>query len=204
MNRKFWLGATLMAGLAMTAAAQESRQDVSISATGIFTPHTYGQGNQVYTDPALGALASYRFQVTPRSALEVNYAFSQYQTYLYNSSNTVQAYQVHTRQQEVSAAYVYSRNYRRYNPFVEVGVGAVLLSGIRDFATQVIDAGRTTDIGGLFGGGVAYELSPSFDIRAEYRGLFVKTPDFGINKGAYSTGRYEVISTPAIGIAYHF
>ena len=29
-------------------------------------------------------------------------------------------------------------------------------------------------IGGLFGAGVAYELSPSFDIRAEYRGFWDK------------------------------
>ena len=37
----------------------------------------------------------------------------------------------------------------------------------------------TKGIAGLFGGGLAYELSPSFDIRAEYRGFLAKTPAFG-------------------------
>ena len=58
--------------------------------------------------------------------------------------------------------------------------------------------------GALFGGGVAYELSPSWDIRAEYRGFLVKTPNFSLPNGIFNTNRYEVISTPAIGVAYHF
>jgi len=49
---------------------------------------------------------------------------------------------------------------------------------------------------------LAYELSPSFDIRAEYRGYITKTPSFG--EGNFSTNRYEVISMPTIGVAYHF
>ncbi len=31
----------------------------------------------------------------------------------------------------------------------------------------------------LYGAGIAYEISPSFDIRAEYRGLVTKVPTFG-------------------------
>jgi opacity protein-like surface antigen len=55
---------------------------------------------------------------------------------------------------------------------------------------------------GLFGGGLAYELSPSFDIRAEYRGFVVKTPAFGETN--IVTDRYEILSMPTIGVAYHF
>jgi outer membrane immunogenic protein len=49
---------------------------------------------------------------------------------------------------------------------------------------------------------VAYELSPSFDIRAEYRGFLGKTPNFGITD--FSVNRYRVNSQAAIGVAYHF
>jgi hypothetical protein len=49
---------------------------------------------------------------------------------------------------------------------------------------------------------LAYELSPSFDIRVEYRGYLTKTPSFG--EADYVTNRYEIISAPAIGVAYHF
>ena len=73
---------------------------------------------------------------------------------------------------------------------------------IRDFGTTTFDAKQTTSIGGLFGVGVAYELSPSFDIRAEYRGFVVKAPSYGLD--SFKTNRYEILSTPSIGIAYHF
>jgi hypothetical protein len=49
---------------------------------------------------------------------------------------------------------------------------------------------------------LAYEISPSFDIRAEYRGFVTKAPDFGV--ASFKTNRYYLISIPAIGIAYHF
>jgi len=45
-------------------------------------------------------------------------------------------------------------------------------------------------------------LSPSFDIRVEYRGFVVKTPNFGF--GNITANRYEVLSMPTLGVAYHF
>jgi len=110
---------------------------------------------------------------------------------------------VHTRQQEISAAYVYNfRNYRNFNPFLEGGVAGMLFSPIRDFGTTNFDTKQNTNLGALFGGGVAYELSPSWDIRAEYRGIVVKTPDFGLTN--FKTNRWMLMSVPALGGAYNF
>lgn len=200
MKKTMWLCA-LLAGTATAALAQESRQDVSLSATGIFAPQVNGNGAQLNTDKALGALASYRYMLTPRSALEVNYGFSQYNSRLLNSRAS---FNIHTRQQEVSLGYVYSRNYRRLNPFLEGGIAGVVFSPLRDFDTQTLDAKRSTSLGGMFGGGIAYELSPSFDLRLQYHGLVVKAPSFGVQDANFNTGRYELISTPGVGIAYHF
>jgi opacity protein-like surface antigen len=73
---------------------------------------------------------------------------------------------------------------------------------VLDNGTNLLDTKSTKGIAGLFGGGVAYELSPSFDIRVEYRGYLTKTPSFG--ESNFQTNRYEVISAPAVGVAYHF
>ena len=200
MKKTMWLCA-LLAGTATAALAQESRQDVSLSATGIFAPQVNGNGAQLNTDKAIGALASYRYMLTPRSALEANYSFAQYTDHLQNSRAL---FDVHARQQEVSLGYVYSRNYRRLNPFLEGGVAGVVFSPIKDFDTQTLDTKRSTSLGGMFGGGVAYELSPSFDLRLQYHGLVVKAPSFGIQDANFNTSRYELISMPAVGIAYHF
>ena len=97
---------------------------------------------------------------------------------------------------------MYSRSFRNYNPFVEAGVGGMIFTPILDNGTKELDTKQNTNIGALFGGGVAYELSPSWDIRAEYRGFLVKSPNYGIND--FKANRYVIFSIPAIGVAYHF
>ena len=202
MKKIVLLGA-LLTSAAAAGHAQESRQDFSISGFGVLAPQV--NGNEVVpmtTTITTGVLGSYRYLITPRIGLEVNYGFAQ-NSIKYNVPNqSLPLGEVHTRQQELSGAFVYSRNYKNFNPFVEAGPGAMLFTPILDRGTHQSPTTSSTNVGGLFGGGVAYEISPSFDVRVEYRGFVTKTPSFGIT--AFQTNRYYVISTPAIGIAYHF
>ena len=194
------LGALMLSSAA--GYAQESRQDVSISATVPFAPEVTGNSVQKNSSMTLGLLASYRYMLTPKSALEVNYGYAQNTEYYQVYGKAYGG--IHVLRSEVSAAYVFNLNFKNFNPFVEAGPGAIIFSPLKDNGTTNLDAKQTTAIGGLFGGGVAYELSPSFDIRAEYRGFVVKTPTFGVPGNIFNTNRYEIISTPAIGVAYHF
>ena len=73
---------------------------------------------------------------------------------------------------------------------------------MNDYGTSLLDTKQNTNIGGLSGLGLAYEISPSFDIRAEYRGFLAKAPNF--NYANVRTNRYEWYSVPTIGVAYHF
>jgi len=199
MKKTILLGALML--LASAGYAQESRQDASVSAIGVFTPEVNGNAVKMSTTVTVGFLGSYRYMLTPRSALELNYSFAQYTTRY--STSFLPNVRIHTRQQEVTGAYVYNfRNYRNFNPFLEAGVGGLIFTPIRDFGTTNLDTKQNTNIGALFGGGVAYELSPSWDVRVEYRGFVVKAPDFGLSN--FKTNRWEVISLPAIGMAYHF
>jgi opacity protein-like surface antigen len=187
--------------LLMTAAgfAQESRQDVSLSLMGVTQPQVFGNAVQQTPTSTLGGLASYRYMLTPSSALEVNYSFAQYSEKYYTTAITGRFY---TRQQEISAAYVRYFNFKNFNPFLEAGIGGIIFTPINDFRTTFLDAKQTTDIGAIYGGGIAYEISPSFDVRVEYRGLVVKSPYF--NVGTFKTNTYTNISVPVLGIAYHF
>jgi len=197
--RKVALLLVLLPLLAVAGYAQESRQDASLSVTGIFPPYVYGNTVQQHPSYGLGGLASYRYMLTPRSAIEGNYQYAQYANkFVASFGNT----NVHTRLQEISAAYVFNFNFRKFNPFLEGGVGGYLFGPITGNGTN-FDAKRTTNIGALYGAGIAYEISPSFDIRAEYRGIVVKAP--GFNLSTYKTNRwYPTLSDPAIGVAYHF
>ena len=197
MKKMILFGALMLSAVA--GHAQESRQDVSISGFDLLGPQV--NGNAVVLNPTTtaGVLASYRFLLTPRSALEANYSFAQYTNYYRCCGNYTQN-PIHTRQQEATVAYVFGLSFKRYNPFLEAGVGGFIFTPILS-GTYTLDSKESTNIGGLFGGGMAYELSPSFDVRVEYRGFLAKTPSFVSN---FQTNRYEVISMPALGVAYHF
>lgn len=197
---------TMVLGVLMASAAagvaQESRMDASMSVTTVIMPQVNSNGIQVNATKPIGFLGSYRYMLTPRSALEANYTYSR-NDFKYNT-NFQPNIRIHTRAQELSLAYVYSLNFRNFSPFGEVGVGAILFSPLADFGTNQFSAKRNTNLGGLFGLGVAYELSPSFDIRAEYRGFVTKTPDFGLPGDIIKTNRYTAFMSPALGVAYHF
>jgi len=201
MKKTMLLGALMLSAAA--GFAQESRQDVSFSGTGFFAPQVNAPGGvQENSTGSLGLVTSYRYMLTPHSALELNYSFTQNQQKYKVSFNGPNGQRIHSREQEVTGAYVYSLNFKRFSPFAEVGVGTLFFSPIHDYGTNALDTKSNKRIGGLFGAGLAYELSPSFDLRLEYRGFLAKTPDYGI--GDFKTNVYEVFSTPAFGVAYHF
>lgn len=185
--------------LAGAGFAQESRQDVSLSATGLFQPQVYGNAVTQNATGALGFLGSYRYMLTPRSAMEVNYSFTQnVQKYVASPFS----YRIHSRMQEVSAAYVMNFNYKNFNPFLELGAAGLLFTPINDFRTSTLDAKSSKTLGGLYGAGIAYEISPSFDIRLQYRGIVIKSPNFGIT--TIRTNTIDNLSMPSLGVAYHF
>jgi outer membrane immunogenic protein len=200
--KKIAFFAFLLTVCASVGRAQESRQDISLSGTGIYEPFRASSTDvQVATNVGEGAMVSYRFMLTPSSALEANYGITYHNTMHYLISNT-NTYLINTRTQEISFAYVRSFNFRKWNPFVEAGPGVLIFLPIRDETTQTLDAKQQTGVGGLYGAGIAYEISPSFDIRAEYRGFVTKVPTFGISQ--FDTKRWYNISFPAVGVAYHF
>ncbi|MGA3333781.1 MAG: outer membrane beta-barrel protein [Terracidiphilus sp.] len=183
--------------------AQESRQDISLSGIGLIEPFTASSTTvQVHSTTAYGAMLSYRFMLTPASAIEANYGITYQNSLGYHV--TPNQYKVLTRTQEISAAYVRSFVFKNFNPFVEGGAGGFIFLPIRNSGTTNLDVKQQTQVGAIFGAGIAYEVSPSFDIRAEYRGWVTKVPTFGDTQ--FTTNRWyrPWISVPTIGVAYHF
>ncbi len=191
----------LLVACAAAGRAQESRQDISLSGTGIIEPFIASSTDvQVDSSAGYGALASYRFMLTPTSALEANYGIT-YQNKIHYFENPYN-YHILLRTQEISGAYVRSFVFKNWNPFVEAGPAGIIYLPIRNSGTSILDASQQTQVGALYGAGFAYEISPSFDIRAEYRGLVTKVPTFGFSQLA--TNKWWNIFQPAVGVAYHF
>ena len=102
----------------------------------------------------------------------------------------------------VSGSFVRSFNFRHFNPFVDAGPAVFIFLPVRDAETTSLDVKQQLEVGGIYGVGFAYEISPSFDIRAEFRGIVTKVPTFGMAQ--FTTNKWYNIYTPVIGVAYHF
>jgi hypothetical protein len=119
--------------------------------------------------------------------------------YVVSNTNFVQ---VNNRTTEATGAYVRSFVYKNFNPFAEAGGGAFIFLPVRDAETTSIDVKQQTILGAIYGVGIAYEISPSYDIRFEYRGMIMKVPTF--NDTLLVTNKWYNIYTPTLGVAYHF
>ena len=199
MKKLFFL-LCLLPLLASYSFAQESRQDVSISAVGTFQPTVTGNGYTQTSTLGKGGLVGYRFMLTPSSAIEGNYQYSRFD-FKYVGSGPLKG-RIHTSLQEESVAYVHSFVYKKFNPFAEVGAGLLTFRPIDDTGTTLNFGSNTRAYAALFGGGIAYQLSPSWDLRVQYRALLFKSVTFGIPQ--FGTNRYYIAQQPAIGFAYHF
>jgi opacity protein-like surface antigen len=204
--KKLLLLFCLLPMLAVVGFAQESRQDASISAIGTYQPTITGNAVTQTSTLGKGALLSYRFMLTPSSAIEGNYQYSQFDMkYVLGGQSNSASYsnaRFHTSLQEGSVAYVHSFVYKKFNPFAEAGAAMLLFDPINDTGTTTNVGTRTKATALLVGGGIAYELSPSWDLRVQYRAEVFKSIDFGL--GQFKTNRWYVMQQPAIGFAYHF
>ena len=64
--KKSFLLLLLLPLVTITAFGQESRQDISVSGSGLFPPAIVGRGAHLHNNPGKGVLISYRYLLTPR------------------------------------------------------------------------------------------------------------------------------------------
>jgi len=101
---------------------------------------------------------------------------------------------------ELTLAYAFDgpRN-KRFRTFGQIGGGGLFFEPINaSFAKQ------QTRPAMVFGAGMEYDVSRHLSVRAEYRGLFYKMPDFAIDNGFPKQRLFSVTNTPAISLVYRF
>jgi len=192
--------ATLLV-LACTAQAQDSRSQVSLSATANISKQS--EGNEIIQDPTQsgGVVLSYRFTFRRRMAAEINYGFTR------NAQNFTIAgpefAPIQTDIHEVTAAYVFApQGSGRLKPFLRLGGGGLIFSPTSTFNNTSFGVSSQTRPAGLFGGGVDYKLRGGLALRLQYRGLIYKAPDFGV--ADFTTGSWGIMSEPSAGLVFNF
>ncbi len=189
----------LLAVCVAAGRAQESRQDISLSGTALIEPFMASSTDrQVHSTTAYGGLASYRFMLTPTSALEANYGITYQNTITYYGPQFPNGiYHSDPHPGDLGRLRALLR-LQELQSLCRGRPGGNHLPAHPQLRHQTLDAKQQTEVGGMYGAGFAYEISPSFDIRVEYRGLVTKVPTFGVGNSNYNftTNRWYNISVP--------
>lgn len=164
--------------------------------------------------PSAGALVTFHGAMKPYLGYNVNFSYTRFtQTDTEGSGyvpgqgtnppsggSSFTAGALDTHMYELTLAYAfYGPRTKRFRTFGQIGGGGLFFEPIKtSFANQ------QTRPAMVFGTGMEYDVSRHLSVRAEYRGLFYKMPDFAIDNGFPKQRLFTVTNTPAISLVYHF
>jgi len=190
---KVLLGVSLAA---LPAMAQETgRSEVSVQAFGSWVKSTTQNGVQQDATNSGGILANYRFFFSNSHGVEVNYGYS------LNTQNyglSLGDLGVKANQHELTAAYVYRHPMKRFTPFAEAGVGALIFD-----PTDLPGASSQTRAAFVYGAGADFNITQRLFMRAQYRGLVYNSPTFDLLQ-ALTYDRVTHRAEPSIGFGFRF
>jgi outer membrane immunogenic protein len=183
----------------LSAAAQETRSEISVQGTGFFTKDTEGNGVRNHVTDTGGFLIGYRYNVNRWLAGEANYGYDRNtQIYFGNGSGRVQS-NVH---QATGEAVVKLPSFLRLQPYALAGGGALMFDPTGNAGGSL--GGATWQAKGAFvyGAGADYAFTRHISLRAEYRGYVYKAPDF--NLASLNTDAWTHTAQPSAGIVFRF
>lgn len=186
----------------------------SAQLTATRTSSQYGSQFLSGTTPTIGLLVGLHQQFRPLAGYHVNFGYTRLtQNYERNDGNvnpttgvtsgTFTRGSIPADMYEVSGTYVVKRPQlgRQYQPFAEAGGGVVIFAPTNP-PYKGFSSYRASFV---FGAGVEYRMGYHLGLRAEYRGLLYKYPDFGSVLTAVPTSKFfTVTSEPAISLIYRF
>ena len=189
-----------VAGSASTALAQvEQPSQVSIQGTALVTKDSKDQIPSNEVTRSGGFLVGYSYQFSRWLGAEANYGYSR------NTNNFVTfggPSSLEANFHEVTGALVahIPVSARGIRPYVLGGGGALVLDPTDKFS--VTGAERQTRGTFVYGGGANFDITHNFGLRAEYRGLVYKVPDFSVT--VLNLDKFTHLAQPSFGFYFRF
>jgi outer membrane immunogenic protein len=142
-----------------------------------------------------GFLAGYRYYFTKNLGAEVNYGYTlNTQNYRMAAGTTgIKSYS-----HETMGALVYRVPFKKFDVFALAGAGAIVFN-----PKDVVGVDYQARAAFVYGGGVDYNLTHRFFVRAEYRGLVYNSPTYNI-AALSNTDRTTHRAEPSIGVGFRF
>jgi opacity protein-like surface antigen len=189
-----------VAASATTVFAQvEQPSQISIQGTALITKSST---DQIPTNDATksgGLLVGYSYQFSNWLGAEGNYGYTRNtQNFLtLGGPSSLQA-DFH----EVTGAFVvhFPIKVRSVRPYALAGAGALIF----DPTDKIVVTGAERQTRGTFvyGGGANFDITKNFGVRAEYRGLLYKVPDFSLNN--LNLDKFTHLAQPSAGFYFRF
>jgi opacity protein-like surface antigen len=183
-----------------TALAQEEqRSQISVQGTGLVTKSSNDQIPSNEATKSGGLLVGYSYQFNRWFGAEGNYGYTR------NTQNFITLGGPSSLQadfHEVTGALVahIPVNVRSVRPYVLGGGGALVFDPTDKFI--VSGAERQTRGTFVYGGGANFDITRTFGVRAEYRGLVYKVPDFGLDR--LNLDKFTHLAQPSVGFFVRF
>jgi opacity protein-like surface antigen len=96
----------------------------------------------------------------------------------------------------------FSHSILKFDPYVLAGAGALVFDPTGKAGGFVPGARDQARAAFVYGGGVDYNLTRHFALRAEYRGFVYERPDFDLQ--ALHSGATTYTAQPSAGIVFRF
>ena len=187
--------------LTLGATAQDSRSEISLQGTGLFTRDTNGQGVSRTTSDTGGFMVGYRYHLNRWLSAEGNYGFDR-DTQKYFSSLGGSRVQTNVHTATADLVVNVPLPFRRLSTYVLAGGGGLIFNPTGNRGGSVPGASTQGKGAFLYGAGADYALTRHFSLRAEYRGYVYKDPDFGLR--ALNTNSWTHTAQPSAGIVFRF
>jgi outer membrane immunogenic protein len=183
-----------------TVFAQVERpSQISIQGTALITKSSNDQIPSNEASKSGGLLVGYSYQFSRWFGAEANYGYTR------NTQNFVTfggPSSIQANFHEVTGALVLHIpvNVRSVRPYVLGGGGALVFDPTEKFIVSGAD--RQTRGTFVYGGGANFDITKKFGVRAEYRGLVYKVPDFGLD--SLNLDKFTHLAQPSVGFFVQF
>lgn len=196
---------TIILGFALlfaaSAMAEDTRSEVSLEGTGFFTKNSDNHGIAERATKTGGFLVGYRYHFNDWLAAEANYGYDR-NTQIFVNSSGLSRVQSNVHQGTAALVVTPPVSVAKLRPFFLAGSGALVFDPRNGAGTSISGAQRQAKAAFLYGGGADYHLTNHIALRAEYRGLVYKTPDFDIS--SLNADKVTHVAQPAAGIVIRF
>lgn len=191
----------------MTASyAQDLRSEVSIQGTVNITKNSDNLDIPNEATKSGGFLAGYRYHLSPWFAVQGDYEYTR------NTQKYFDAFFGETDIQSnihqlTGEAVITAPSHSKVRPYGLAGVGALFFRPTNSLSNSFIGVGNNTDnnqtkAAFVYGGGVDFDLTQFLALRAEYRGLVYKIPDFQIP--GLASDSFTHLAQPSVGLVWRF